>query len=98
SASILPTGSVGIGISHSGQTEETIEMISRAKAAGAFTVAITSKQNSALAQVAHEYLLASVPDRYLHPADLSAKHSQLFVLDLLYLLVRSEERRVGEVS
>lgn len=91
SASMLSGSAVAIGISHSGQTEETIEMVSRAKGSGAFTVAITSKQNSALAQIADEYLLASVPDRYLHPADLSAKHSQLFVLDLLYLLVAQHD-------
>ncbi|WP_147919493.1 MurR/RpiR family transcriptional regulator [Ruania zhangjianzhongii] len=91
SGSILPQKSVAIGISHSGRTKETIEMLGRAKSSGAYTVAITSQSASPLAQVADDVLLASVPDRYLHPADLSAKHAQLFVLDLLYLLVAQHD-------
>jgi len=91
SASILPERSVAVGISHSGRTKETIEMLAKAKAAGAYTVAITSLATAPLAQLADAYLLASVPDRYLHPADLSAKHAQLFVLDLLYLLVAQHD-------
>lgn len=91
SASILPAASVAIGISHSGRTKETIEMLARAKSSGAATVAITSQSTSPLAQAADDVLLASVPDRYLHPADLSAKHAQLFVLDLLYLLVAQHD-------
>ncbi|ACQ82239.1 transcriptional regulator, RpiR family [Beutenbergia cavernae DSM 12333] len=90
SASIQDKDCVAIGISNSGRTKETIEMVAEAKAAGAFTVAITSRVASPLGQLADACLVASVPARYLHPADLSAKHSQLFVLDLLYLLVTQE--------
>ncbi len=32
-------------------------------------------------------LIAASPDGYLQPADLSARHCQLFVVDLLYLLI-----------
>ncbi|UFU08120.1 MurR/RpiR family transcriptional regulator [Ruania halotolerans] len=87
SASILDDQAIAIGISNSGRTRETTDMLERAKSAGAHTVAITSFGNSPLAQLADDCLLASVPEQYLHPADLSAKHSQLFVLDVLYLLV-----------
>ncbi|SEE15001.1 MurR/RpiR family transcriptional regulator [Ruania alba] len=87
SASILDEQAIAIGISNSGRTRETLDMLDRAKLTGAHTVAITSFRNSPLAQTADCTLLASVPEQYLHPADLSAKHSQLFVLDVLYLLV-----------
>lgn len=87
SASHQDEDTVAIGISNSGLTNETIEMLSAAKSSGAYTVAITNRLTSPLAQIADASLIAAVPERYLHPADLSAKHSQLFVLDLLYLLV-----------
>jgi hypothetical protein len=32
-------------------------------------------------------LIAASPDGYLQPADLSARHCQLFVVDLIYLLI-----------
>ena len=35
----------------------------------------------------HDVLIAASPDGYLQPADLSARHCQLFVVDLLYLLI-----------
>jgi DNA-binding MurR/RpiR family transcriptional regulator len=91
SASIQDERTIAIGISNSGRTKETIEMLSRAKASGAFTVAITNRHTSPLGQLADVCLTASVPEQYLHPADLSAKHSQLFVLDLIYLLVIQQD-------
>jgi DNA-binding MurR/RpiR family transcriptional regulator len=58
-----------------------------AKASGAYTVAITGNPDSPLARLADDVLIAASPDGYLQPADLSARHCQLFVVDLLYLLV-----------
>ncbi|WP_246465229.1 MurR/RpiR family transcriptional regulator [Ruania alkalisoli] len=91
SASIQGPQTTAIGISNSGRTRETIDMLARAQRSGAFTVAITSFPSSPLAQLADLSLLASVPEQYLHPADLSAKHSQLFVLDVLYLIVAQQD-------
>ena len=36
-------------------------------------------------------LVAASPNSYLQPADLSARHCQLFVVDLLYLLVAQSD-------
>jgi DNA-binding MurR/RpiR family transcriptional regulator len=87
SAAILDDKCVAIGISNTGRTEETIEMLSVAKASGAYTVAITGNPDSPLARVAEDVMVAAAPDSYLKPADLSARHCQLFVVDLLYLLI-----------
>ena len=87
SGAILDAQCVAIGISNTGRTEETIQMLSVAKAAGAHTVAITANPDSPLARLADEVLIAASPHGYLQPADLSARHCQLFVVDLLYLLV-----------
>lgn len=87
SAAILDQNCVAIGISNTGRTEETIQMLTVAKASGAYTVAITGNPDSPLAKLADETLIASSPNAYLQPADLSARHCQLFVVDLLYLLI-----------
>lgn len=87
SAAILDDRCVAIGISNTGRTDETIQMLSVAKASGAYTVAITGNPDSPLARIADEVLIAASPDGYLQPADLSARHCQLFVVDLLYLLI-----------
>lgn len=91
SASMLGPSDVALGISNSGETVETIEMLARARANGALAVAITNRRNTPLEAVADECLLASVPHQYLHPADLSTKHAQLLVLDFIYMLVMQED-------
>ena len=83
--------SVAIGISNTGRTTETIEMLAPAKSSGAYTVAITSDAASPLARVADAHLITGAPEEYLQPDDLSAKHAQLFVLDLLYLIVAQRD-------
>ncbi|MHA7986030.1 MurR/RpiR family transcriptional regulator [Rathayibacter sp. CAU 1779] len=90
SASLQDEHCVAIGISNTGRTEETIQMLERAKSTGALTVAITNSPDSPLAQLAHEHIVTLAHEQFLQPDDLSAKHSQLFVLDLLYLLVAQQ--------
>lgn len=87
SAAILDENCVAIGISNTGRTEETIHMLSVAKATGAYTVAITGNPDSPLGKLADDVLTAAAPNGYLQPADLSARHCQLFVVDFLYLLI-----------
>jgi DNA-binding MurR/RpiR family transcriptional regulator len=91
SAAIQDPGTVAIGISTTGRTEETIEMLAEAGRAGAFTVAITNNPGSPLDELADRSIVTSVYERALQPDDLSAKHGQLLVLDLLYLLVAQED-------
>jgi hypothetical protein len=67
-----------------------VQMLSQARSSGAFTVALTNRNDSPLAQLADEHLLTATPDEYLQPDELSAKHAQLFVLDLLYVLVAQQ--------
>ena len=88
SAALLDEDSVAIAISNTGRTVETIEMLAQAKSSGAFTLAITSNADSPLAALTDVHVVAVAPDEYhLQPDDLSAKHAQLFALDLLYLIV-----------
>ena len=44
----------------------------------------------ALAELADRSIVTSIYEQFVQPDDLSAKHGQLLVLDLLYLLVAQE--------
>jgi DNA-binding MurR/RpiR family transcriptional regulator len=90
SAVMQDARSVAVGVSSTGRTDETVQMLSQAGAAGAFTVAITHDADSWLAGIADVSLATAEPSRYLRPDDLSVKHSQLLVLDLLYLLIAQQ--------
>lgn len=90
SAALLDADSVAIAISNTGRTVETIEMLAQAKSSGALTVALTSNPESRLAAVADIHICTKAPDEYLRPDDLSAKHAQLFAIDLLYLVVAQQ--------
>ena len=91
SAAIPDDRTVALGISTTGRTDETIEMLAEAGRAGAFTVAITNNPGSPLAELADRSIVTSVYEQARKPDDLSAKHGQLLVLDLLYLLVAQED-------
>ncbi|GAA4194836.1 MurR/RpiR family transcriptional regulator [Gryllotalpicola kribbensis] len=91
SAAIQGPGTVAIGISNTGRTAETIEMLELARSTGALAVAITGSPDSPLAAIADHHLTAYAPDAYLQPDDLSAKHAQLLTIDLLYLLVAQQD-------
>jgi DNA-binding MurR/RpiR family transcriptional regulator len=94
SSALLRPADVALGISHSGQTRETIEMIAEAGSHGATTVALTSFPRSPLADVADIVLLTATQATTFRPDALSARHPQLVVLDLLYIAVaqRTHER------
>ena len=90
SAALLDEDSIALAISNTGRTRETIEMLTQAKSSGALTVALTSNPESRLATVADIHISTMAPDEYLRPDDLSAKHAQLFAIDLLYLVVAQQ--------
>ncbi len=90
SAALQDENCVALAISNTGRTEETIEMLSQAKSSGAYTVSLTSSPTSPLARIADVHVIAFAPGGYLQPDDLSAKHAQLLVLDLLYLLIAQQ--------
>lgn len=95
SGAILPEGAVAIGISSSGETTDTIDMLAQARARGAWTVAITSNPHTTIAEDADVVVQTAPPDDYLDLGSLTSSHVQTFAADLLYLLVswnRQEEK------
>ncbi len=86
-AALLGPSDVAIGITHSGRTREVIETLSEAARHGARTVAVTSFPRSPITQVADVVLTTAAPETTFRLAALSALHSQLLVLDLVYVAV-----------
>jgi len=87
SAATLGQEDVVIGVSHTGESRATIEILAEAGSHGATTVALTSFSRSPLADVADLVLLTAVQGTPFRPDALSARHPQLVVLDLLYIAV-----------
>jgi len=93
-AALLGPADVAIGLSHSGRTREVIEVLAEAGSQGALTVAVTSFDRSPLAETADITLTTAVHETTFRLAALSALHSQLMALDLIYVAVaqRTYER------
>ncbi|GAB3231108.1 MurR/RpiR family transcriptional regulator [Glycomyces halotolerans] len=86
-AALLREGDVAIGLSHSGRTREGVEVLAEAGDQGALTVAVTSFARSPMAEAADVVLTTAVHETTFRLAALSALHSQLLVLDLVYVAV-----------
>jgi DNA-binding MurR/RpiR family transcriptional regulator len=86
-AALLGPGDVAIGLSHSGRTVEVIETLAEAADHGALTVAVTSYPRSPLADTADVVFTTAVHETTFRLAALSALHSTLLVLDLIYVAV-----------
>ncbi|GGS67957.1 RpiR family transcriptional regulator [Planobispora rosea] len=93
-AALLGQGDVAIGISHSGRTREAIEVLAEAGSHGAITVAVTSHPRSPLAEVAELVVTTSSRETTFRAEGFAAIHSQLLVLDVIYVSVaqRTYER------
>lgn len=87
SAALLRPGDVAFALSHSGRTTETVEMLAQARASGALTVALTNFVPSPIADAAEHVLSTSVREPSFRSGAMSARHSQILVLDLIYLAV-----------
>jgi DNA-binding MurR/RpiR family transcriptional regulator len=82
-ASLLTKKDVAIGISISGSTKDTIENLRLAKEAGAKVICITQHALSPITKLADVDLLMAARENPLQGSSLSAKISQLTVIDIL---------------
>jgi DNA-binding MurR/RpiR family transcriptional regulator len=96
SAALLGPGDFALAVSFSGRTRETVELLAEAAGHGALTVAVTSFPRSPLADIADVVLTTAVRETTFRAGTLASRHSQLLVLDLIYIGVaqRTHERSV----
>ncbi|MEM8017775.1 MurR/RpiR family transcriptional regulator, partial [Morganella morganii] len=96
-ASLLKPGDIAIGISHSGNSPETVHALKLAKEAGATTIVLTHNLGSHIMEYANYYLINGNRQGKLQGDSIGTKTAQLFVLDLLYtLLVQANPEMVKE--
>jgi DNA-binding MurR/RpiR family transcriptional regulator len=84
SAALMTESDVAILISYSGSTKDTIEVAKVAKERGAKIISITRFAKSPLTSYSDITLLCGANEGPLQGGSLSAKISQLYLLDLLY--------------
>ncbi|MFD1938900.1 MULTISPECIES: MurR/RpiR family transcriptional regulator [Nonomuraea] len=89
-AALLARGDVAIGISHRGRTREVMEALAEARTHGAICVAVTSFARSPLAELADLVLTTASRETTFRLGGLAAVHSQLFVLDAVYVAVAQQ--------
>ncbi|MEV6281143.1 MurR/RpiR family transcriptional regulator [Kribbella sp. NPDC051770] len=91
SAALLGAGDVALGISHTGETNEVLEPLRRARALGATTVAVTNYPRSPLARAADLVLVTAARDITFRTGGMAGRHAQMIVLDALYVGVAQRD-------
>ncbi len=91
SAALLGPADVALGISHTGETNEVLEPLRRARALGATTVAVTNYPRSPLALAADLVLVTAARDITFRTGGMAGRHAQMIVLDALYLGVAQRD-------
>lgn len=79
----MSEGEVAFGISVSGSTIDTNDMLMKAKQSGAKVIAITNYAKSPITAIADIVLLTAGKEMPLEGGSIGAKMSQLFIIDLI---------------
>ncbi|OAB46585.1 MurR/RpiR family transcriptional regulator [Paenibacillus antarcticus] len=85
SAALMTKRDVAVIISYSGSTKDSIEVARKAKERGAIVISITRFVKSPLTSYSDLTLLCGANEGPLQGGSLSAKISQLYLLDVLYV-------------
>ena len=96
SAAITTPGSVAIGISHTGTTLETNQLIGLAHERGAVTVAITNHPDSPLGLAADHVLTTSARESGFRTGAMSSRLAQMAIVD--FLVVRLVQQDFAAAS
>lgn len=92
SAALLGKGDVAFGISHTGNTSDTIEVLKQARAHGATTIALTNFPRSAITEVADHVLTTAARETTYRSGATASRLAQLTVVDCLFVGVAGRNR------
>lgn len=95
-ASTLPEGGVMVAFTRSGSTLDTIQNLRLARAAGAYTLAVTHRASSPVTQHADDVLYTASPEGPLAGGAISSLVSQLLVVEVLFLGVLKQLGRADD--
>jgi DNA-binding MurR/RpiR family transcriptional regulator len=100
SASMLDSGCVAVGISHTGRTKDTVRDLEIAREKGAKIICITSYQDSPIARLADVKLITSTSETKFMKEAISSRIAQIVLLDSLYtcLALRKYESVIDNIE
>jgi D-arabinose 5-phosphate isomerase GutQ len=96
-AALLDERDVAIGISHTGATRDTVEVLDEAASRGALTIGVTSVPRSPLAEVADLLLVTSARETTFRSGATASRIAALSVVDVLFVAV-AQSRFDGAVA
>lgn len=100
SASLLSKYDVGVGISHSGRTKDTIRILQLAKKSGAITICITNYSRPPIIKYADIKLLTAAYETTFHSEAMASRIAQLSIIDCLYtgLAMRNTQESLQNIQ
>jgi DNA-binding MurR/RpiR family transcriptional regulator len=94
----LKENCIAIGISHSGRTKQTIQMLSIARENKAMTAGISNYIDTPLKEECKYYLCTSFAESRVKAASLSSRTAQLCLVDVLYLMVAKYRKKIWDLE
>jgi DNA-binding MurR/RpiR family transcriptional regulator len=91
SASLRSAGEVAIGLSHTGTTVDTIDVLREARSHGALTVAVTNFPWSPITEVADLVLLTAARETAFRTGAMTSRIAQLTVVDCLFVTLAQQD-------
>ncbi len=91
SASLREKGDVAIGLSHTGTTVDTIDVLREARDHSATTVAVTNFPWSAITEVADFVLLTAARETAFRSGAMTSRIAQLTVIDCLFITLAQQD-------
>ncbi|HEX3551391.1 MAG TPA: MurR/RpiR family transcriptional regulator [Candidatus Elarobacter sp.] len=100
SSSLLGSGDVALGISHTGASRDVTDALARAKGNGALTVGITHRPSSPITKVSDVVLVTAAQQTAFRSDASSSRIAQLTIIDTLYVGVahRNHERSLRMIQ
>ena len=92
-ASLLKSGDIAIGFTHSGQTTETAHFLRTARARGATTVAITNTSDTPVTQLADLTMFTKVRETVFRSGDMASRIAQLSLVDCIFIGVAQRDHQ-----
>lgn len=84
SAGSLTDQDVAVGISYSGSSRDTVDVMRTAKKAGATTVVLTNFKDSPISRYA-DYLICTSQEQLFYGDSIFSRTSQLLIVDMIYM-------------
>jgi DNA-binding MurR/RpiR family transcriptional regulator len=91
SASLRGAGDVAIGLSHTGTTVDTIDVLREARSHGALTDAVTNFPWSPITEVADLVLLTAARETAFRTGAMTSRIAQLTVVDCLFVTLAQQD-------